>query len=164
MLYEVITPYQNVCCVASSVLEQENKLHESRNKGSVHRAREKKMSEFFFFFFCKRNGNRGNREPGPPGLARHPGRARLGRAGGQPGHPINTTLVGENVITSYSIHYTKLYEIDISHRQVGCLWGAQVGPRLDPTGPGRGAGPNRGARITSYNVCYTKLLRCHQGA
>ena len=62
------------------------------------------------------------------------------------------------VITSYSIHYTKLYE----------LWFSWRGP-LDPAGRFyyRVHGPrllieyNRqdANRITSYNVCYTKLLR-----
>ena len=41
------------------------------------------------------------------------------------------------VITSYSIHYTKLYEV------------------------GRDSPILQGDRITSYNVCYTKLLRFH---
>ena len=48
------------------------------------------------------------------------------------------------VITSYSIHYTKLYD----HEHAG------VAPRR---------GTVRVDRITSYNVCYTKLLRDEQG-
>ena len=43
-----------------------------------------------------------------------------------------------NVITSYSIHYTKLYEAG------SCFSGSFSGTA---------------SRITSYNVCYTKLLR-----
>ena len=46
--------------------------------------------------------------------------------------------LGTIVITSYSIHYTKLYELN---HYVGQ-------EKLVPM-----------ARITSYNVCYTKLLR-----
>ena len=46
------------------------------------------------------------------------------------------------VITSYSIHYTKLYD----HNQV-----------YQPICPKHYGLP--GDRITSYNVCYTKLLR-----
>ena len=76
---------------------------------------------------------------------------------------------GCGVITSYSIHYTKLYDYD--------LWehGLQVTDSWDNKGDivigndvwighdavimagvtiGDGA-----SRITSYNVCYTKLLR-----
>ena len=82
-----------------------------------------------------------------------------------------------DVITSYSIHYTKLYD-------KGCrswnnsddgydLWGTEVSvlidscwafyngydPDNDPdTFYGNGVGFKLG-RITSYNVCYTKLLR-----
>nr|WP_238995544.1 hypothetical protein [Streptomyces cyaneogriseus] len=48
------------------------------------------------------------------------------------GHPLRAGA--ERVITSYSIHYTKLYD---RHRRCGAA----------------------AARITSYNVCYTKLLR-----
>ena len=74
------------------------------------------------------------------------------------------------VITSYSIHYTKLYEAD---RHVAR--GPVHGPRgFDPSD--RRAARRRDAgvrgdrampsttetRITSYNVCYTKLLRLGQ--
>ena len=91
------------------------------------------------------------------------------------------------VITSYSIHYTKLYEKTGQQaywRDVGTLdafWGANmelvaVTPQLDmydkvwPIYTHQTQDPpakfvfdepeRRGyARITSYNVCYTKLLR-----
>ena len=46
----------------------------------------------------------------------------------------------QGVITSYSIHYTKLYESSTSSSSSGSV----------ETGE---------SRITSYNVCYTKLLR-----
>ena len=56
------------------------------------------------------------------------------------------------VITSYSIHYTKLYEpavgvtVTVGVRvSVGVAVTVLVGVRV--------------TRITSYNVCYTKLLR-----
>ena len=59
------------------------------------------------------------------------------------------------VITSYSIHYTKLYE-DVRAESGG--------GDMDPVGRGaeerQAGGPAHGRlRITSYNVCYTKLLR-----
>ena len=68
------------------------------------------------------------------------------------GHPVPAGA--GNVITSYSIHYTKLYEgwfgfgLLLRHRLVGrfALSAQQVG------------------RITSYNVCYTKLLRLFYAA
>ena len=83
------------------------------------------------------------------------------------------------VITSYSIHYTKLYECrlpagnlhpqhlarcpQIPHHPPGsgsprvCLHSYLTGTLHDLGGlfPFNGAG----CRITSYNVCYTKLLR-----
>ena len=79
------------------------------------------------------------------------------------------------VITSYSIHYTKLYE-----SKLRCIWPAtrRPNPNCPPHWPRNGPGigchpcgpwlplaplspPNwpNGCRITSYNVCYTKLLR-----
>ena len=82
------------------------------------------------------------------------------------------------VITSYSIHYTKLYDLLGARRQAEGL------EALGQIAGGQGlAGRARGAsfeqvgrqighvhlerakcrvlfRITSYNVCYTKLLRC----
>ena len=52
------------------------------------------------------------------------------------------------VITSYSIHYTKLYEAPPARRvPAAAACGAHV--HIRPVG----------SRITSYNVCYTKLLR-----
>ena len=54
-----------------------------------------------------------------------------------------------SVIPSYSIHYTKLYDYD----QVKT---ALSGFSLFEFG---GIEPNPHYRITSYNVCYTKLLR-----
>ena len=68
----------------------------------------------------------------------------------------NTT--SEHVITSYSIHYTKLYDRGVQRRRArhhhhhhgagdeGAAWR----PHRDLAAAGR---------ITSYNVCYTKLLR-----
>ena len=47
------------------------------------------------------------------------------------------------VITSYSIHYTKLYEGNSQSTFGGLTENDQ----------------SQGNRITSYNVCYTKLLR-----
>ena len=50
----------------------------------------------------------------------------------------------EIVITSYSIHYTKLYE-----RSAGVACQSARSRIVD----------RKVCRITSYNVCYTKLLR-----
>ena len=58
------------------------------------------------------------------------------------------------VITSYSIHYTKLYDIFILPP---LLTAAMTAPLLLRCLLAGGVG--RGVRITSYNVCYTKLLR-----
>ena len=92
------------------------------------------------------------------------------------------------VITSYSIHYTKLYDgIYANPREQGVLWerpvsaemiypdgteGFQIncGLRIQGNGSrGPASTPKHslrllfkgiyGPRITSYNVCYTKLLR-----
>ena len=93
------------------------------------------------------------------------------------------------VITSYSIHYTKLYDNTkpIWNRyddkndvmmggQVNGMWHTPTGTTWDWAGPDavgeylarwvagahRPIGDNNkanGIRITSYNVCYTKLLR-----
>ena len=52
----------------------------------------------------------------------------------------------ELVITSYSIHYTKLYDT------VRPGW-------LSQKRANSSAGQPTSSRITSYNVCYTKLLR-----
>ena len=51
-------------------------------------------------------------------------------------------LAAPIVITSYSIHYTKLYDVNGANfvRRADCVQQAVL-------------------RITSYNVCYTKLLR-----
>ena len=55
-----------------------------------------------------------------------------------------------HVITSYSIHYTKLYDMNISCR---------VFPREYPLEKQSCKILQEPTRITSYNVCYTKLLR-----
>ena len=93
--------------------------------------------------------------------------------------PVRSSL--KIVITSYSIHYTKLYEaagigpepdvlepadlpggrapaVDELLRGDGPLVGLEqlVGDARDVAA--RGAA-KPGTRITSYNVCYTKLLR-----
>ena len=82
---------------------------------------------------------------------------------------------GQPVITSYSIHYTKLYEPEAAPRQAavpdhearlvearnqedaespqGMFWEEDVEETLVRYGR------LMGYRITSYNVCYTKLLR-----
>ena len=61
-------------------------------------------------------------------------------------------VVAELVITSYSIHYTKLY--DGGHAQPGA---ARFGTeRVHGHQQLECGGTDR---ITSYNVCYTKLLR-----
>ena len=83
------------------------------------------------------------------------------------------------VITSYSIHYTKLYDADdirtgknIMKAPVRVtITGAagQIGYQLAfRIASGQMLGPDQPVilRITSYNVCYTKLLRqihckCH---
>ena len=86
------------------------------------------------------------------------------------------------VITSYSIHYTKLYDFFAQEHQaalgveqdrhvVELADRAQFEQRVDPFGP-PGVVDERAdladliaqflellLRITSYNVCYTKLLR-----
>ena len=91
-----------------------------------------------------------------------------------------------NVITSYSIHYTKLYEALLEAPgnwgergvDIACGEGQPLGAPLASGGPyfgflccreelvrqmpGRIVGRTldlEGNRITSYNVCYTKLLR-----
>ena len=82
------------------------------------------------------------------------------------------------VITSYSIHYTKLYEmasgngrieaveIDIAAKAAGRLKDILV-REGDFVTTGQTLAvmdtENLAARITSYNVCYTKLLRPQSG-
>ena len=61
--------------------------------------------------------------------------------------------LGVNVITSYSIHYTKLYEATsptMSTEIRFCTSGERRARKYQRSAS---------ARITSYNVCYTKLLR-----
>ena len=90
--------------------------------------------------------------------------------------------LGSNVITSYSIHYTKLYEVRVETHRAGPGAGrpalqrrmasyppdqpARRRARVEHAGlsvAGRDSGRRRSGhaedRITSYNVCYTKLLR-----
>ena len=57
------------------------------------------------------------------------------------------------VITSYSIHYTKLY--DATHSMIH---GVPIGG-MRQVRNGRMFSNTAACRITSYNVCYTKLLR-----
>ena len=62
-----------------------------------------------------------------------------------------------HVITSYSIHYTKLY--DALERQRSLANGGRAGAVVAQYVARRPLDSNRLTRITSYNVCYTKLLR-----
>ena len=62
-----------------------------------------------------------------------------------------------SVITSYSIHYTKLYEGVITP-EVDALRDRFAFPGMKVLQFAFGSGPDN-PRITSYNVCYTKLLR-----
>ena len=55
------------------------------------------------------------------------------------------------VITSYSIHYTKLYETVKGYGMGVAGEGQNITHQQKKMG--------EDARITSYNVCYTKLLR-----
>ena len=81
----------------------------------------------------------------------------------------------KNVITSYSIHYTKLYDVQGKRRlpdvrqlaraaEPGQLLEHLVDVRTQRLV--RSEHPEIGVqtrgRITSYNVCYTKLLRHHK--
>ena len=102
------------------------------------------------------------------------------------GHVRGAFTGAHTVITSYSIHYTKLYD-DLPADLPIILADQQQGPvvfALDADLPGLGhaqaeflqgiavevehvcvrvakvAPGAEGDRITSYNVCYTKLLRC----
>ena len=90
---------------------------------------------------------------------------------GEPRRAANPARKTQRVITSYSIHYTKLYE---AIRQLSALATArancgalafQVSARTRSAGSSairwrRAPGIDR---ITSYNVCYTKLLRSGPG-
>ena len=81
--------------------------------------------------------------------------------------------LAENVITSYSIHYTKLYEGPglVVNRVVQKVGGkehgdkilAVIAARIGDLNPANGDALQLVdlslGRITSYNVCYTKLLR-----
>ena len=58
-----------------------------------------------------------------------------------------------NVITSYSIHYTKLYEVSTVTKENIKL------SRNTLSSLQKAEGLMATFRITSYNVCYTKLLR-----
>ena len=73
-----------------------------------------------------------------------------------------------SVITSYSIHYTKLYDQQ-RYSQEDIFRGFDLNDILRQFGVGGSGqsanfrssmgGNGRFNRITSYNVCYTKLLR-----
>ena len=66
------------------------------------------------------------------------------------------------VITSYSIHYTKLYDIWDSISTVTSDSSAGLASRVwddIPVPCPMTAAVRASGRITSYNVCYTKLLR-----
>ena len=61
--------------------------------------------------------------------------------------------VRRNVITSYSIHYTKLYEQNLEMtRKFATRFNHMYKQDYFKI-------PQSFNRITSYNVCYTKLLR-----
>ena len=85
--------------------------------------------------------------------------AYLARMRGQLGEAQFTAYLGamgdspRRVITSYSIHYTKLYELYVAKRENAkrkCEYPPVCRKKLPQAGL---------RRITSYNVCYTKLLR-----
>ena len=110
------------------------------------------------------------------------------------GDVISDEELEEIVITSYSIHYTKLYEFIVNyinaftpdrgcdHRLLHCqgLEQLQSRPPTAPQGNDIESRPTnersyvlhktgdddigRRFRITSYNVCYTKLLRVLRAA
>ena len=66
-------------------------------------------------------------------------------------------LASDSVITSYSIHYTKLYEIFLPAIFWILFWVSGSNFLIWSLSD---ASPSSFAtRITSYNVCYTKLLR-----
>ena len=63
----------------------------------------------------------------------------------------------QGVITSYSIHYTKLYDVLILLHKAAVKVFFLFGECF------RELQLHQFARITSYNVCYTKLLRKDAG-
>ena len=75
------------------------------------------------------------------------------------------------VITSYSIHYTKLYErchISRDSRETVRIVGVVCEGRAKKVALGllpalTALGEYAWPRITSYNVCYTKVLRQEEG-
>ncbi|WP_159392959.1 amino acid adenylation domain-containing protein [Streptomyces cyaneogriseus] len=100
-------------------------------------------------------GLRHVRRLGVRGRPRRPGTRRPLPSGGLRGGPAY-------VITSYSIHYTKLYEADL--RPLGLRHVRRLGVRGRPRRPGtRRPLPSGGLRggpayvITSYSIHYTKL-------
>ena len=81
----------------------------------------------------------------------------------------------DSVITSYSIHYTKLYEIrirslframasNVFDSRKNPSWDENLIPRIILNGSSEKvmSGFIGVLRITSYNVCYTKLLRAKE--
>ena len=79
---------------------------------------------------------------------------------------INGEVVKIIVITSYSIHYTKLYETNLSKcDRIAVSSSGDNTVEIDYADPVYGNGDVaigveiKCDRITSYNVCYTKLLR-----
>ena len=69
------------------------------------------------------------------------------------------------VITSYSIHYTKLYEVGdtVAFRNSNESYTVIALDVFDNNklyALGEDGVKHTFIRITSYNVCYTKLLRC----
>ena len=68
-------------------------------------------------------------------------------------------MVPAFVITSYSIHYTKLYDGRVkSYETLVDRARREAILRMKEAARDQGAGMVIN-RITSYNVCYTKLLR-----
>ena len=105
-------------------------------------------------------------------------------AGGQAGTQVTVTIGGQYVqnasglyisgqgvtavITSYSIHYTKLYDVQGNPALARAKVTLDTNPTSIPsfrsftylvTKEGDKSVINLRCRITSYNVCYTKLLR-----
>ena len=79
-----------------------------------------------------------------------------------PSNVITSSIGPDDVITSYSIHYTKLYDVfqEFGTRRPLDLDQGRTFLHSLPGCSNTAANPVR--RITSYNVCYTKLLR-HPG-